>query len=154
MNPFLLPAVILLAALSSCAKESAAVPPGYHRHADGSLHADADHAAEHTHADRQPCGEVQLAGLRIAVFQVVAIAPGKEADFDLDFAAGSSLPEAVRGWIGEASAKGALKVRFAKETPTRMHGHPEVPDPLPEGSQLWLEIDTAAGVEKGSVALR
>jgi hypothetical protein len=44
-------------------------------------------------------------------------------------------------------------VRFEKETESRMHGHPEVPSPLPEGSSLWIEIEGPTG-GKASVAFK
>ena len=104
----------------------------------------------HVHTQRTDLGEVTIGAHVIHVFQVAKLVPGKEGDFDLDFAAGKSLPTAVRAWLGIESAVGSRKVRFEKETGTRMHGHPEVPNPLPEGSKLWLDIE---GVGKAAVAV-
>jgi len=110
---------------------------------------EADHGHEHT--DRLDLGRVRIGGSEIQVFQVIALVPGEEGDFDLDFAEGATLPGAVRGWIGDESGRGSRKARFEAETATRMHGHPEVPDPLAAEAMLWLEVE---GVGKAGVALR
>jgi hypothetical protein len=110
--------------------------------------------AGHAHTERTPLGEVKLGEHAVQVFRLSAIEPGKESDFDLDFAAGKPLPGTVRGWIGIESGVGSMKVRFAKETATRMHGHPEVPKPLPDGSRLWLEVETPAGAQRASLPIQ
>ena len=112
--------------------------------------APADDGPGHVHQDRQDLGEVAIGSHRIHVFQVVDITPGKDGDFDLDFAVGAVLPT-VRGWIGAESGVGSMKIRFDKETDVRMHGHPPVPDPLGNAAQLWLDVE---GVGKAAVALR
>ncbi|MEQ1632351.1 MAG: hypothetical protein ABL997_08260 [Planctomycetota bacterium] len=142
--------------LVACSKESphGGAPTGSHVHADGTVHQDEPAKAPHVHTDRQDLGEIVVGGHAIHVFQVAAMVPGKEGDFDLDFAAGATLPTAVRGWIGAESGQGSMKVRFGKETATRMHGHPEVPSPLPDGSALWIEVEGPSGVSVGSVAFR
>ncbi len=109
---------------------------------------------EREHGERQALGGVVIGPHTISVFQLGGVPAGKEADFDLDFPAGKPLPGTVRGWIGEESGKGSMKVRFAKETDTRMHGHPEVPSPLAAGSRFWLEIEADGSVVKGSVAIK
>ena len=107
---------------------------------------------DHPHGERTALGEVKIGEHTLSVFQLEKIEAGKEGDFDLDFPAGKSLPGTVRGWIGVESAVGSLKVRFAKETESRMHGHPEAPNPIPAGSMLWIEIEGAGGTNKVSVA--
>lgn len=147
----------LLVVLAACSKDSStsgAHPSGTHVHADGAVHKDEPAATGHVRTERQALGEIRVGEHTIGVFQVAKITPGKEGDFDLDFPAGVALPSAVRGWIGVESGQGALKVRFEKETASRMHGHPEVPSPLPDGSALWIEIEGQTGVAKASVAFR
>lgn len=147
-----------LIVLASCGKEapSGGASSGTHTHADGTVHTDQpkEQGSGHVHANREALGDVKVGDHTISVFQVAKIVPGKEGDFDLDFPAGKALPSAVRGWIGVESGQGALKVRFEKETASRMHGHPEVPSPLPEGSSLWIEVEEQTGVSKASVAFR
>lgn len=148
-----LPTLLVVVAACGADASTTAQPGGTHTHADGTVHQDAP-ATGHAQAERQALGEVRVGEHTIQVFQVAEITPGKEGDFDLDFPAGKALPAAVRGWIGVESGQGALKVRFLKETAARMHGHPEVPNPLPEGSSLWIEIEGPSGVDKASVAFR
>lgn len=151
------PFIFLLAALlAACgAGNPAGGAPGAAPHPHGDDHHDAGHdESAHEHAERIPLGEVTLGEHTIAVYQVAAVEPGKEGDFDLDFPAGKALPEAVRGWIGLASAQGSLRMRFEKETAARLHGHPEAPEPMPEGSALWLEVDGATGPIRQSIAFR
>lgn len=55
---------------------------------------------------------------------------------------------AVRFWIGDASGKGAIKAKASIEDiaePTRWHTHAEIPDPMPPGSRLWVEVEDAEG---------
>lgn len=55
---------------------------------------------------------------------------------------------AVRFWIGTADAQGSMKAKADVEDPkdpSRWHTHAEVPDPLPAGSQLWVEIESEGG---------
>lgn len=131
-------------------------PAGTHTHADGTVHRDEPAAPDgghsHAHGDRHPLGKIEVGGYSIDVFQITDIVPGKEGDFDLDFPTGRALPAAVRGWIGVESSLGSMKVRFEKEAESRMHGHPEVPEPIPAGSQLWIEIESSDGTARSSVA--
>jgi hypothetical protein len=141
----------LLVVLAACSKDPSggAPPTGTGQKPDPTAGA-SGHAP---HVNRDALGDVRIGEHTISVFQVAKIAPGKEGDFDLDFPAGKALPAAVRGWIGAESGQGSMKVRFEKETESRMHGHPEVPSPLPEGSSLWIEIEGPTG-GKASVAFK
>jgi hypothetical protein len=109
-----------------------------------------DHA--HDPAQRKELGNVTIGTRTIAVIRVAAIEPGKESDFDLDFGA-HPRPEVVRCWVGVESATGSRKVRFANEGDTVMHGHPEVPAPLPQGSRFWIAIEENGATATGSVAI-
>ena len=109
-------------------------------------------AGHERHGERVALGDVKVGEHTFSVFQLAKVRAGEEADFDLDFPAGKPLPGTVRGWIGVESAVGSLKIRFAKETDSRMHGHPEGPNPIPAGSMLWIEIEGAGGTNKVSVA--
>lgn len=106
----------------------------------------------HEHLDRVALGELTLGPHRFAVFQVAPIAPGQEADFDLDFPT-AELPKAIRGWIGPESGHGVAKALFRKETAQRLHGHPEVPAPIPADSAIWFEAETASGPARASLPL-
>ena len=45
-----------------------------------------------------------------------------------------------------------LEIR-ANEGDTVMHGHPEVPAPLPQGSRFWIAIEENGATATGSVAI-
>jgi hypothetical protein len=109
-----------------------------------------DHA--HDPAQRKELGNVTISARTIAVIRVAAIEPGKESDFDLDFGA-HARPAVVRCWVGLESAKSSRKVLFANEGDTVMHGHPEVPSPLPQGSRFWIAIEENGATATGSVAI-
>lgn len=142
--------------LAACGGGDAQHPTGTHVHADGTVHRD-EHAPakdDHPAGERHALGQAVLGAHTLAVFHEGALVPGEEGHIDLDVAAGATLPEVVRGWIGVESGQGSRKARFEKESATTLHGHVEVPDPLPAGSSLWLEIDGTAGSVRASVALK
>jgi hypothetical protein len=119
-------------------RPSAGAPPG--------------EAGHEPHGERVDLGKAKIGDVEIHVFQIVKPAPGKEADFDLEFAAGTVLP-VIRGWIGVESGVGSRKTRFAKESDTLMHGHPETPDPLAPEARFWIEVESKGALAKGSFAL-
>ena len=108
---------------------------------------------EHGSRARIDIGEAKIGGLVVRAFQGGKVAPGKEAEFDLELAGGTNPPVAVRGWIGAESGKGSMKARFDKDGGQHMHGHVDVPDPLPADARLWVEVETKAGAAKGSFQL-
>jgi hypothetical protein len=77
---------------------------------------------------------------------------GEEAFFDLVFPEGAERPETVRAWIGVASGVGSMKGRLGNQGEHELHGHVAVPDPIPDGSAVWFEIEEAGGVQRGSIA--
>ena len=145
-----LPVLTVLAlALVGCTKEAApTTAPTRQTPAPGGK---ADH---HVGAERTELGKAEVGGHQVTVFQVTPIVLGEEGDFDLDFDGTKALPAAVRGWIGVESGVGSVKARFGKETDHRMHGHPEVPRPLPAGAMFWLEIEEAGAKARHSFAIK
>lgn len=157
MRTALFAACLLAVPFAACSKEPTALPPGAHVHADGTVHlpgqpepgaakGDHEHGAEHA------LGEVTLGGLKAQVVLLGDLTPGKEADFDVRFAAGSKRPEVLRAWIGIESGVGSMKKRFENEGDTTMHGHVEVPKVLPEGAKAWFEVETKDGPVRASIA--
>jgi hypothetical protein len=132
--------------LAACGGETAPVT----KPVDGG--AGAGHAEPH--GERTALGEVKVGAHTVSVFQLLKVEAGKEGDFDLDFPAGKPLPGTVRGWIGLENAIGSLKVKFGRETDSRMHGHPEAPDPIPAGCLLWIEIEDAGSTSRASIAYK
>jgi hypothetical protein len=137
--------LFLLLALAACGREPAreAAPK------DGAKPGQAQPPA----AQREPLGELTLAGHSLRVIQVAPVVAGKEGDFDIEVAGTGPLP-VVRGWVGVEGGAGSRRVRFEKETERGMHGHPEVPDPIPKGARLWLEVEDGGKKETGSVAFK
>ena len=70
--------------------------------------------------------------------------PGGDAPIDLWIDGGLGSAAAVRFWIGTENAKGSLKAKAEVEE-GKWHTHTEVPDPLPTGSKLWVEIEGKDG---------
>jgi hypothetical protein len=73
------------------------------------------------------------------------IKPGGDAAIDVwvDGGVGKGV-SAVRIWIGTQNAKGSIKAKAEIED-GKWHTHAEVPDPMPSGSKLWVEIEHNAG---------
>jgi hypothetical protein len=100
---------------------------------------------------------IQLGSTTIGSFDVKAtrdegqIVAGKDAPIDVTVtpAAGATVKAtAVRFWIGTEGAKGSVKAKADIENPAepnRWHTHAEIPDPMPAGSKLWVEIETGTG---------
>ncbi len=122
-----------------------------HDHGTADEHAH-DEGDDHDHGESIALGE-QSAG----VFTLKAsrdggdIVPGKDSPIDVvitstDGAAPSI--SAVRFWIGAQDARGSVKalaeIEDQKE-PDRWHTHTQIPQPLPEGSTLWVEVEVAGG---------
>ncbi len=136
-----------------------------HEHADGHDH---DHAAaapaagetkaettaetkaETTggHDDHGPVtqlGEQEQGGFKIKASRDGAIKAGDEAPIDV-WVTGGAKVSAVRFWIGTEDAKGSIKAKAAIEH-DNWHTHAEVPNPLPNGSKLWVEIEAEGGAK-------
>lgn len=61
---------------------------------------------------------------------------------------------AVREWVGPEDASGVVVVKTIIENDYQ-HGHVEMPNPIPAGARLWIEIETPTGEKlKGSVPLQ
>lgn len=85
---------------------------------------------------------------------------GGDAAIDVRITTADGKPAsvtAVRFWIGTEDAKGSVKARAEIEDPQdpgRWHTHAELPNPLPEGARLWVEIETAEGKKAAGFDLK
>lgn len=117
-----------------------------------------EHANEGTEAGGGHGGEViELGTTRIGDLNVRAsrdkgeIKPGGDAPIDVWLTTADGKPAiatAVRFWIGTEDAQGSVKAKADIEDPKQpnhWHTHVEVPDPLPAGSKLWIEIEHQDG---------
>lgn len=69
---------------------------------------------------------------------------GGDAPIDVWIDGGLGDAAAVRFWIGAEDAKGAIKAKAEVED-GKWHTHVELPDPLPAGAKLWVEIEGKDG---------
>ena len=90
--------------------------------------------------------------------QIVA---SKDAPIDVTVtptAGAAAKATAVRFWIGTEDAKGSVKAKAEIENadePNRWHVHAEVPNPIPAGAKLWVEIEDDKGEKSlGSFELK
>jgi hypothetical protein len=107
------------------------------------------HDCEEAHG--KPAGPpIELGTTACGAFTVKAarddfpMKPGCDSPIDVWLTGGSAKIVAVRFWIGLEDAKGSLKARAAIENPAEpnhWHTHAEIPDPIPAGSKIWVEIE-------------
>ena len=151
MKSKLFPVLVLTVLFAACGKEP-------HVHAPGDGHGkEAGHADDHGaagHGAMVDLGTIQLDGIAVGVAQEGTVEAGKEVGVELKFAKGKPVAGTVRAWVGVESAAGSLKAKLGKEGENGLHGHLEVPKPLPEGSMFWFEVDGATGTSKASIAWR
>lgn len=138
-----------------------------------SANAPDDHGHEHA-AAKPPApaaghggAVIELGASTIGPFEVRAtrdegqIVAGKDAPIDVTVtpvAGFTAKATAVRFWIGAEDAKGSVKAKAAVENPAepnRWHTHAEIPNPMPAGSRLWVEIEDDTGAKSvGSFELK
>jgi hypothetical protein len=76
-----------------------------------------------------------------------AIKAGGDAPVDVAVTAGPKVV-AVRLWIGLEDGKASIKaLAELEELGNTWHTHVEVPDPLPAGSKLWVEVEGEGGAK-------
>lgn len=127
-------------------------------------HAGHDHSAE---AEKHHGSEVvELGTTKIGELTVLAsrdkgeLNPGGDAPIDLWLTTADGKPAtvvAVRFWIGVEDAKGSVRAKAEIEDPKQpnhWHAHVEIPTPLPEGSKLWVELDSGTVKAVGSIDLK
>jgi len=103
-----------------------------------------DHEDDHHHGPTTELGATTIGGFAVKASRDGDITPGGDAPIDVWITGGTAKVAAVRFWIGTQNARGSIKARAELEK-DNWHTHAEIPSPLPEGSQLWVEIETDAG---------
>lgn len=141
-------------------EESPKTPTGTKASTDHDDHDGDDHAHgdghdghdDHMHGESISLGTLTIEGVGLEVSVSGDMDPGEEVHVDIAVVSGD-VPTSVRLWIGDAAGTGALKSK-ADGHDDHFHGHAEMPSEMEEGSQLWIEIETATGERyTGSVAL-
>lgn len=101
-----------------------------------------DAAHGHDEGERHDLGEAAIGEHQVHVARFGELTPGAECSVDIEVT--GEAPAAVRVWIGAEDGAGALKSRAEAED-DGYHAHIEVPEPLPEGALLWVEVESSAG---------
>jgi hypothetical protein len=144
-----------LAVFAGCEKKDAAAPAakaGDHSH-------DGDHAHDHDHdhakagsmdkddghGETVQMGEQKAGPFTVKVSRDGDIKAGGDVPVDI-WVDGGAKGKAVRFWFGTEDGKGSIKAKCEVEV-DQWHTHGEVPDPLPEGSKLWIEIEGEDGTK-------
>jgi len=114
--------------------------PGAHEEHAG--HDDHEGHDEHEdHGERHELGTADCGAFKVTVAVLGEIEAGAEGVLDIDVEGGT--PAAVRAWVGIESGAGSMKAKI--EGDHGYHGHIEVPATLPEGAQVWIEVEDADG---------
>lgn len=157
-----------LLAVGGCDQKTAAPStpaPAAHSHDDGH-----DHGPNGEHVDKgQGHGGpvIALGEQTLGQFTTSAtrdegvVVAGKDAAFDITITPAPSATvkvSVVRIWIGTEDAKGSVKAKAEVEDakkPNIWHTHAEVPNPIPQGSKLWVEVEDDKGAKSvGSFDLK
>jgi ABC-type Zn2+ transport system substrate-binding protein/surface adhesin len=152
---------LALAALAGCEKKDAAAPAakaGDHSH-DGDHAHDHDHDHDHDHAHAEggkmekdhghgettQMGEQKAGPYTVKASRDGDVKAGGDVPVDI-WVDGGAKGKSVRFWFGTEDAKGSIKAKCEVED-GHWHTHGEVPDPMPEGSKLWVEIEGEDGTK-------
>ena len=148
---------------SSTGGSSAKKDADIHTHDDGTVHSDHDDATASGGAGHGGA-IIELGSATIGAFPVRAsrdqgeIKAGGDAPIDVWLTGGDlSSVTAVRFWIGTESGAESVKAKADIEIPAEpnhWHTHAEVPSPIPAGSKLWVEIESAGQKQIGSFELK
>jgi hypothetical protein len=140
--------LVALVPFASCSKhEDPKTPPA-------NTSGNAAPVDDHGHGTPKPLGSMTIGAHTFEVVQLGDVKAGEETFVDLKFAAGKPLPGTARAWIGVQSGEGSRKAKLGKDKDTTLHGHVDVPSPLPAGSALWIEIEEGGKTEAKSIATK
>ncbi len=101
----------------------------------------------HHHGDEVALGTKTMGAWHVTANRTGAWEPGKDGAGTVNVAPAKPAAKSVRVWIGSADGKGSVKAKGEPESahPGGWHCHVAVPNPLPEGAQFWVVIETEAG---------
>jgi major membrane immunogen (membrane-anchored lipoprotein) len=94
------------------------------------------------HGERHEVGEAKIGDSTVTVAFFGEIKAGAEAVLDIEVEGGEV--DALRAWVGDESGTGSLKSKLDGKDGD-YHGHIDTPDPIAEGSAIWVEIEDASG---------
>ncbi|MFU8829444.1 MAG: hypothetical protein ACNA8P_08430 [Phycisphaerales bacterium] len=149
---------ILLFALTGCGDSESgdhhATEAGSHAHDDGSVHEDREgngHAYDddHDHDDEVDLEPIVIDGMTIELAQSHGgVAPGKEGHLVVKLPYSDSGATVVRAWIGTEDRTLSFVGRGEYAASHDDYDiHAMAPDPLPENTMWWIEIEKPDGTK-------
>jgi hypothetical protein len=137
---------LLAISVVACKKQPRAAAPNQSTDSSGmpAPQSKDDHsqASSGAHGATTELGTQTIGGWTVRASRDGEIVAGKDAPIDAFLSGGTGKIAAVRFWIGAADAAGSVKARAEIEgQPNHWHTHAEVPNPIPAGSKLWVEIE-------------
>jgi hypothetical protein len=123
---------------------------------NGSESNGADGNAADNHGKEHPLTKVKLRefGRLIKITQLGEIEAGKEGAVMIAFNISAERISNVRAWIGIEGGSGSVKAKLDIEGDTKMHGHVEVPKPIPAESKWWFTFEADGKTETISTAYK
>lgn len=115
-------------------------------HADDHMHADDHHHGPTTELGEQTVTDQAGGNWTVRANREGDVTPGGDIPIDVWItpAQGNAAKiTAVRFWVGIKSGRGSMKAKADLEK-DNWHTHADIPNPLPEGSRLWIEFETDA----------
>lgn len=115
-------------------------------HKDHKDDAHKDHKDDdHHHGPEHVLGTLDIGGFKVAVSQMGDVKPGGEGDFHVKVTGGSGKVVALRAWVGAQDGKGSTKVTAKMEGEGSFDAEMDVPDPIPAGGKVWIELEVEGG---------
>lgn len=150
---------ICAAGLTACDKSEstdAQTPSSAHDDHDGHDHGTGGAAAEvddHHEPEARSLGKIEISGVSLDVSVAGELVPGGKAHIEIRRISGPA-PAALRFWIGDEAATGAVKVK-ADSHDDHFHGESAVPATVGGASSLWIEVELSDGTRhRGQLALK
>lgn len=143
--------------MAGCKSESSSPPAAVDANENTAKPAESNKGGGH-HGKPIALGEASIGKFKVrASRDEGAIVAGKDAPIDVWLTGDISRVQAVRFWIGTKTGEMSIKARADIENPkepNHWHTHAEIPDPIPAGSQLWVEIETDKDTGTGAFDLK
>lgn len=115
---------------------------------------DHDHDHGHSHdGERYELGSLTIGASEVAVIQVGELTSGGSVVFEMQATGGEDAISAIRIWVGNEAGEGSIKQKAGADGGGHYHAHVELDETWPEDSQVWIEIETADGSERGAYPL-
>lgn len=150
---------ICAAGLTACDKSEstdAQTPSSAHDDHDGHDHGTGGAAGEvghHDNLEMRSLGQLEISGVMLEASLAGDVMPGGEAHVEIRRVSGPA-PAALRFWIGDEAATGAVKVK-ADSHDDHYHGETAIPTELGGIASLWIEIELSDGTRRrGQIALK